>query len=71
MELLCLYWIRKGELTYKLARTSAQATKKEFEQLFKNGLVILENDFLKIPYLDKQLVETPSNCWELLGSGKK
>jgi len=58
VDLLCLYWTRQGELSYRLAVSQLCPGQKELLDIIKKeGIIKVENGQIFIDFLDDQLAE--------------
>lgn len=58
IDLCCIYWIRVGNLPYILAlQKVCGGNKNSLEELDKNEIIKIKDDFISIRFLDEQLDE--------------
>lgn len=56
IDLCCIYWSRLGDLPDKLAIMKlCNGQKNHLDELLNNNIISIENDFIKISFLDEQL----------------
>ena len=56
IDLCCIYWIRVGQLPYRLAlQKVCSGNKSALDELQENEIIKVVDDFISIRFLDEQL----------------